>query len=122
MEPLNVYEVLRAYVQCALWSSTDDNDDTLDSNYSEDDLALETIFKMTEDVQKFVSANSHLFKTWKGKTSIEEQTGHDFWFTRNRHGVGFWEREWGEEGKELTESAHTFGEAYLYEHEGKIYQ
>jgi hypothetical protein len=24
-----------------------------------------------------------------------EQAGHDFWFTRNRHGVGFWENDHG---------------------------
>ena len=32
------------------------------------------------------------------------EAGRDFWFTRNHHGVGFWDREIGGYGDELTES------------------
>lgn len=40
--------------------------------------------------------------------------GHDFWFTRNHHGVGFWDRELGAIGDRLTETAHVMGESYAY--------
>jgi hypothetical protein len=41
----------------------------------------------------------------------EAQAGHDFWLTRNRHGVGFWDGDWpsGAAGR-LTVAAHEFGE------------
>ena len=44
-----------------------------------------------------------------------EQAGHDFWFTRNRHGVGFWDRPevYGDTYTEMfTKIAESFGEAY----------
>jgi len=47
-------------------------------------------------------------------TDNVDQAGHDFWFTRNGHGVGFWDRPeiYGEHYAEmLTTRAHEFGEA-----------
>ena len=53
----------------------------------------------------------------------EEEAGSDFWFTRNRHGVGFWDGDWEEKiGCTLTEKANEFGECELYvEDDGLIY-
>ena len=39
---------------------------------------------------------------------------HDFWYTRNGHGTGFWDGDY-EEGHALTDIAHSFGEVYTYE-------
>ena len=44
-----------------------------------------------------------------------EQAGRDFWFTRNGHGVGFWDHrqlEAGDLGKQLSDIAHSFGEVW----------
>ena len=38
-----------------------------------------------------------------------EQAGHDFWFTRVGHGVGYWEKGLGDIGRMLTEASKTFG-------------
>jgi hypothetical protein len=40
------------------------------------------------------------------------QAGHDFWLTRNRHGVGFWDRGdlYGKFAQKFTDLAHSFGE------------
>ena len=43
-----------------------------------------------------------------------EQAGHDFWFTRNGHGVGFWDRPevYGNTiAESMTERAARFGQA-----------
>jgi len=40
----------------------------------------------------------------------EEQAGIDFWYTRNHHGVGYWDRGLGALGDQLTEIAHKAGE------------
>ena len=44
-----------AYVEAALWSSTDDNQDPLDSNYDVDDIDHGTLAKMKADCKKFES-------------------------------------------------------------------
>ena len=108
----------KAYIEAALWSSTDDDDQPLDENYDISDLAPSTLQGMIEDCKAFQEANA---KDIDGK---DEQAGHDFWLTRNGHGCGFWEiPDWEEEaGKRLTEATHTFGEVYLYVgDDGKIY-
>jgi hypothetical protein len=50
-----------------------------------------------------------------------EQAGHDFWLTRNRHGVGFWDRDLGTLGELLTEKAHKFGSVGTYVDNGLLY-
>ena len=41
---------------------------------------------------------------------------HDFWYTRNGHGTGFWDCDYEEGvGKVLTDIAHSFGEVNTYE-------
>ncbi|USN14368.1 hypothetical protein PAPPERLAPAPP_01320 [Brevundimonas phage vB_BpoS-Papperlapapp] len=49
--------------------------------------------------------------------SVQEQAGYDFYMTRTRNGVGFWEDgDWPEaEGEALTEAAQKYPEeVYLY--------
>lgn len=51
-----------------------------------------------------------------------EQAGRDFWYTRNHHGTGFWDRNLGIVGDGLTEEAHKFQELCPYVgDDGKIY-
>ena len=39
----------------------------------------------------------------------DEQAGVDFNFTRNHHGAGFWDGDWGDDGDKLTELSHGYG-------------
>lgn len=43
-----------------------------------------------------------------------DMVGHDFYLTRNGHGVGFWDRDLGEVGDWLTAMTKPFREASLY--------
>ena len=48
-------------------------------------------------------------------TNSVAQAGHDFHFTRNGHGVGFWETEWPACYRELlTNGADNYGSFELY--------
>lgn len=113
---------LRAYIEAALWSSNDESDEQggepLDQNYDASDLAPETLAKLTADCAKFESDNSELLtdENCLTRLDVSEQAGHDFWLTRNGHGVGFWETsDWEEDaGQKLTASAKAFGECNLY--------
>lgn len=43
-----------------------------------------------------------------------EDAGHDFWFTRNGHGTGFWEEDnWPRYSGMFDRAAKSFGEAYV---------
>lgn len=104
----------RAFLECALWSSTDNSDDSggesLDDNYSIEDIAEESIAKLKKDCDNFREECAELL----GQAGDSEQNGHDFWLTRNGHGAGFWDRGYGEAGKLLTAACKPYGEVYLY--------
>ena len=110
----------RAYIEAALWSSNDDNDTPLDSNYSVSDIAPETLAKMQADCEQFQALYLPYFteefcERHPGECSIEEYAGHDFWLTRNGHGAGFWDGDWIEPAATiLTDAAHGYGEFSLY--------
>lgn len=106
-----------AYIEAALWSSTDDDGRPFDADYSWQDLAGETLAKMVADCSRFQAEND-----LDGYPS--SNAGHDFWLTRNHHGCGFWENDYGTEDQcaKLTKAAHAFGQCDLYiGDDGKIY-
>ena len=47
-----------------------------------------------------------------------EEAAHDFWFTRNGHGAGFWDGDWddvlGNYGEKFTKIAEGYGETDVY--------
>ena len=44
-----------------------------------------------------------------------KQAGHDFYLTRNGHGVGFWETEWPKPYRDmLTKGAESYGPMEIY--------
>ena len=99
----------KAYINCALRSSTDDNNVPLNNNYDQDDIALETLFAMVQDCFNFRVNNAADMKDLD-----IEQCGHDFWLTRQHPEAGFRERNLGEVGDRLTEAAAKFGEVHLH--------
>ena len=142
-EGLNIHTFFVAYVQSALFHSTDESTDTggypLDKNYSFADIAEESLTQMGEDCLQFLS-NPAVRAAIETRTNGYEKAGNDFWLTRNRSGGGFWDGDWptksanfsthktphlrweGEAGDFLTAQAHEAGEASLYAgDDGKIY-
>jgi hypothetical protein len=57
------------------------------------DLAPETLESIIADCQAFQRDASEALKVAYERSYDEAQAGRDFWFTRNGHGVGFWDRE-----------------------------
>ena len=89
-----MHEMTQHYLMCALWSSTDNTTpqggEPLDSNYSLDDIAPESLAQAERDCLAFLEAHRDLI------ADQYQQAGHDFWLTRNRHGAGFWAGDWEE--------------------------
>lgn len=107
---IDVEAVFRAYVDCALWSSTDDDGEPLDGLYGPDDISDESLERMREEVSDFCEECA------ADLAGIPDaQIGHDFWLTRNRHGAGFWDRDLGARGDRLTAAAHAaYGSSDLF--------
>lgn len=116
---LGMDEFTAAYLEAALWSSTDDEGTPLDADT---ELADETVAKFKADCALFQADNAALLEQASKHQSTDRQ-GHDFWLTRNGHGAGFWDGDYPKKlGEALTKSSKTFGECDLYiGDDGKIY-
>lgn len=127
----NFDEFHDSYVEAALWSSTDESDESggrpTDENYSSDDLDDECKALMRKDCTTFIERSvklllvaERLYDTGRwakphGRSSVVTMAGHDFWLTRNGHGAGFWDGDWPKGiGEGLDAIAKTFGEFNLY--------
>jgi hypothetical protein len=106
-----IHDFFMAYMEAALWSSTDQNtDEPLDKRYSISSISSETMDKMLQYCQNFILKTGDLLEDIPA-----ESAGHDFWLTQNRHGAGFFDRDYPKDIKDkLTELAHTFPEVDLY--------
>lgn len=129
---MNVDLFLKAYIECALWSSCGPDEEpfkceNLDELFDADDIAPECLKTMREQCEDFIKANAadlahyaHFManEQWSG----DEMAGHDFWLTRNGHGAGFWDRGLGELGDRLSAAAKAYGGCDLYPgDDGKVY-
>lgn len=128
-------EFTRAYLECALWASTDDGyfgegdernneegaengGDPLDANFSLEDFAPEAIETAIKECREFRAYCTEHGLEW----SDDELAGHDFWLNRNGHGTGFWDRDMGEMGDRLSDACKSFGESNCYVgDDGKVY-
>ena len=109
---MNLTPFEQAYVDCALWSSVDDDDDPLEDNYDIRSIAPETLDRMAKDCKDFkADAYDELAKS----NLDDEKAGRDFWLTRNGHGTGFWDEGLGGKlGDALTKKAEAYGSYDLY--------
>jgi hypothetical protein len=101
----------QAYIEAALWSSTGDDGEPLDAQYTPGDIAPRTLQQMQSDCEAFQYHNADAL----AQAGDNAQNGHDFWLTRNRHGAGFWDRGYPSAiGNALTDAAHLAGDVNLY--------
>lgn len=105
----------QSFLKALLWSSMDEEGNPLDGTYSVEDIDAECAASLVRDCEAFQESAGDAI------IGREDQAGHDFCLTRNRHGVGFWDGKWPEHGEVLSTLAHGFPEIDLYAHEGKLY-
>ena len=111
----------RAYLECALWSSTDNSDDSggdpMDQNYSIEDFTRASLLGAIRDCRDFQSMFILTLAPFD-----KRQAGFDFWLNRNGHGAGFWDGDYPEPiASLLDKGSHSFGSIDLYVHRGRIY-
>lgn len=98
----------KAYIECALWSSTDDDGEPMDGLYTADDIAEDTLAEMVAQCADFQSSFGDYI------ADDLSRAGHDFWLTRNGHGAGFFDGDWKEHGEFLTSMSKPYGSYDLY--------
>jgi len=116
------------YITAMLWAETDNDGTPLDENYDgkPGEFTDECRNRIIADCKAFQEQYGHLWadaetgREW----TIDQQAAHDFWLTRQGHGVGFWARPelYGCNNSDaLTVAAHEFGQFELYiTDDGKI--
>lgn len=119
------WHFFRAYVETAFRTSTFNEGERLDSEYSMDDLPESTWESMLKDCASFYAANrwhihcddAPLSVECEGSTAAREaaMAGYDLWLTRCGHGAGFWDGDWPEPAATiLTQAAEKLGNIDLY--------
>jgi hypothetical protein len=113
---MKISEPLLSYLDTAMWSSSDINDENTQGNFdgfSVYDFPENERLKAQSDLDSFIKEAS--------KLGIDcyllgiEWVAHDFWLTRNYHGAGFWDGDYPDDiGEKLTALAHTYSEKYLH--------
>lgn len=124
-------QFVAAYLEAALWAETahgvpedtpnGDFDTSFESyGFGLDDIAPKAKRAAFRDCLNFIDNNDTALRMSGGSA---EQHGHDFWFTRNRHGAGFWDRGYKPSiDKALTTAAHAYGGCFVYVgDDGKIW-
>jgi len=103
--------VISAYIECAYFCDTGEPDQCP----SDTDLSDLGYIAAASDCADFLHLceRAGLLAKYRETGRTWDQFGHDFWFTRNGHGVGFWDRGMGDLGEELTKVAKSMGERYL---------
>lgn len=118
----NISKFVRAYLECALWTSTDETDEQggnpLDENYDISDIDDKSIEQAIQDCESFQDFNAKLLDE-NGEDS--EMNGHNFWLSRNGHGCGFFDA-CNDVGNKLQAAAKVYGEVNVYVgDDGKVY-
>ena len=111
--------VTLAYIEAAEFTDFGTNDSEI---LADADFAPEAVTAARSICAAFLRDNEALALQYVNAGKTWDAFGHDLWFTRNRHGAGFWDRGLGDIGQALTEAAHKIGETWTYKaDDGLIY-
>ena len=112
----------QGYIEAMFFTSTgtgDDSEQDLEhATFAE--LAPESLTSIVDDCRAFQATNATLLDSVYGVQGKyerapydESRAGNDYWYTRNGHGTGFWDRGLGELGEALATAAR-YSERNLY--------
>lgn len=85
------------HVPASEWLNVDPDEKAIDGELPADvgyiDLSPESLAAIRAECETWQSENESLLALAYGRDYEAIQAGRDYWFTRNGHGVGFWDRE-----------------------------
>lgn len=113
----DLIEMTQHYLIAMLWSAPsgeelEEESECLDGLFEVDGLPVWIFLDARKECREFLD-KALAFGLLEHADSFE-QVGHDFWLTREHHGVGFWDRPeiYGEHKDTLADLAQSFGERY----------
>lgn len=123
-----------AYIEALFFRETIGGDgNPLDSDYDSSDLSKRSETKIRHDCLAFYAMNhktiqhgaAPMGQYYDGATDAIRKAaygGHDFYMTRQGHGVGFWESEWSiaDPNQTLDKAATQFHEFHTWINKGKV--
>lgn len=104
-------EFINGYINAALWSEQCEGGT----------LHIASMRQIEKECKQFIYDNYELLMNAINNNYSITNAGHDFWFTRNHDGVGFWDRDLGEIGEKLTIASHKYITVHLEEEDGNIF-
>lgn len=126
-------EMVAGFLEAMIWVEMPVTDDPHDPDYDKTleelgysvwDVSDEARAAITADCEKFIDLMIESMPEEVSDDLPWRQIGMDFYFTRNDHGVGFWDRKGllgpalGDRLTDLTDS--WFNEVYAYPQDGKV--
>lgn len=118
----------QGYVEAMFFTDASDADDGDLANATFDELADEALSRIVIDCQRFQSENVQLLTRAYGVQGRHERSpydaqraGNDYWYTRNGHGTGFWDRGLGELGDQLAAAARYSSVDLVRGDDGKVH-
>ena len=84
-------DFVAGYIEAMFFTEANPDSEDL-AEASLEDLAPEAWDTIVADCEAWQAENACLLKQAYDRDYDEEQAGRDYWFTRNGHGVGFWDR------------------------------
>lgn len=99
-------EIARGYIEAAFFCGVDASDSEPCDSYSFADLHPDSLGRIIAECEAFQRKHARGIAalaehaTADGAAYTRERIGHDLWFTRNGHGVGYWSRRFDSRGAE----------------------
>ena len=108
---------VNGYVQAMLFATNDEHNEPLDANYSGGDIDTDCFEDIRTDCLNFIEQAGDTLES-----GDLEQHGMDFFYTRNGHGVGFFDRGLTSIDAEfLNGLASNYPEIYPFAENGTVY-
>ena len=120
----------RGYLEAMFFTNCGEPGDEIPMGFGVEDIAPCALETVKRDCQNFQLTNVAALHEAYDHGSREgaytpERAGNDFWFTRNGHGTGYWDRGLGDAGEVLTDACGfrtAFPEVWPYVgDDGRIY-
>ena len=112
----------QAYLATALWSSTDDDGNPMDREYSVSDFAPEVFEEVAAIIERFRFLAGNVYQLAQEHTGYDDSRFmHDLWLTQQGHGAGFWDGDYGPYGDGLSRAAERLHLSPYVGDDGNLY-
>ena len=104
----------QGYIEAMFFTECNPDDPELESATFAD-LSKTALLNIVAVCSDFQTRNAFLLDAATNNDHYDmNRAGNDFWYTRNHHGCGYWDRGLDKTGEMLTHIAHAYGECDLY--------